>query len=107
MTDSTFHVPNGNVISCVSFNYCILENTMKKFWGFDSWSSGSAFVSGAGDLSFKFRAVKSDTVLPTARHRCDVSSKEAVLPGRNDAEMSPVNSLQASAYYSEHNKDLI
>ena len=24
--------------------------------------------------------VKSDTVLPTARHRCDVSSKGAVLP---------------------------
>ena len=26
-------------------------------------------------------SVKSDTVLPTARHRCDISSKEAVLPG--------------------------
>ena len=32
---------------------------------------------------------KSDTVLPTARHRCDISSKGAVLPGRNDAEMGP------------------
>ena len=36
--------------------------------------------------------VKSDVVLPTARHRCDISSKEAVLPGRNDAEMGPANS---------------
>ena len=53
--------------------------------------------------------VKSDTVLPTARHRCDVSSNGAVLPGRNDAEMGPANSLHASAYYSEYNEriDLI
>ena len=46
--------------------------------------------------------VKSDTVLPTARHRCNISSKGAVLPGRNDAEMGPANSLHASAYYSEY-----
>ena len=39
--------------------------------------------------------VKSDTVLPTARHRCDISSKGAVLPGRNDAETGPANSLHA------------
>ena len=53
--------------------------------------------------------VKSDAVLPTARHRCNISSKEAALPGRNDAEMGPANSLHASAYYSEYNKrfDLI
>ena len=31
--------------------------------------------------------VKSNTELPTARHRCYISSKEAVLPGRNDVEM--------------------
>ena len=43
------------------------------------------------------RLVKSDTVLPTARHRCDISSKGAVLPGRNDAENGPANSLHASA----------
>ena len=48
--------------------------------------------------------VKSDTVLPTARHRCDISSKEAVLPGRNDSEMDPANSLHASGYYSEYNE---
>ena len=53
--------------------------------------------------------VKSDTMLPTARHRCDISSKEAVLPRRNDAETGPANSLHASAYYSEYNErfDLI
>ena len=46
--------------------------------------------------------VKSDTVLPTARHRCDIYSKGAVLPGRNEVEMDPANSLHASAYYSEY-----
>ena len=53
--------------------------------------------------------VKSDTVLLTARHLCDVSSNGAVLPGRNDTEMGPANSLHASAYYSEYNErfDLI
>ena len=80
--------------------------------------TGNAFVSGAGGLRFKSQAGqighsvangspplrKSDTVLPTARHRCDISSKEAVLPGRNDAEMGPANSLHASAYYSDYTK---
>ena len=41
--------------------------------------------------------VKSDTALPTARHRCNISLKRAVLPGRNDAEMGPANLLHASA----------
>ena len=50
------------------------------------------------------RNEKSDRVLPTARHHCDISSKGAVLPGRNDAEMGPANSLHASAYYSEYNE---
>ena len=48
--------------------------------------------------------VKSDTVLPTAYHRCDIFSKRAVLPGRNDAEMGPANSLHDSTYHSEYNK---
>ena len=43
-------------------------------------------------------------MLPTARHHCDISSKEAALFGRNDAEMGPVNSLHASAYYIEYNE---
>ena len=38
----------------------------------------------------------------SARHRCDISSNGAVLPGRNDADMGPANSLHASAYYSEY-----
>ena len=33
--------------------------------------------------------VKSDIVLQTARHRCDISWKGAALPGRKDAEMGP------------------
>ena len=40
--------------------------------------------------------VKSEAVLPMARYRCDISSKEVVLPERNDAEMGPANSLHAS-----------
>ena len=47
---------------------------------------------------------KSDTVLPTARHRCDIFSKGTVSPGRNDAEMAPTNLLHVSAYYSEYNE---
>ena len=41
--------------------------------------------------------VKLDTVLRTACHRCYVSSKGVVLPGRNEAEMGPANSLHATA----------
>ena len=41
--------------------------------------------------------IKLDTVLPAARYRCDVSSKGAVLPGRNDATEGPANSFHASA----------
>ena len=33
--------------------------------------------------------VKSDTLSPTARHRCDISLKRAVLLGRDDAEIDP------------------
>ena len=55
-----------------------------------SWSSGNAFVSGAGGLRFKPQA-KFDPELPTARHRCDISSKEAVLLELNHAEMGLAN----------------
>ena len=48
--------------------------------------------------------VKSDAVLPTFRLRFDISLEETVLPGRNDAEMGPANSLHVSAYYIEYNK---
>ena len=41
--------------------------------------------------------VKSDVELPTARHRCNISSKETVLPGGHGADMSPANSLHVSA----------
>ena len=32
MTDSTFLIPKRYVVSHLSFNYCILENTTKSFW---------------------------------------------------------------------------
>ena len=76
------------------------------------WSVGELAASRAVTRSSLEREVrgsnlgpvKSDTVLPTARHRCDISSKGAVLLGRNDAEMGPAKSLHASAYYSEYNE---
>ena len=37
-------------------------------------------------------------MLPTVRHRSDISSNGAPLAGRNDAEMGPAKSLHASAY---------
>ena len=40
---------------------------------------------------------KPDTELHTARHRCNISSKEALLRGCYDANMGPGNSLHASA----------
>ena len=51
--------------------------------------------------------VKSDTVLPTARHRFEISSKGAVFPGRNDVEMGPANSLHAPRNTASIMKDLI
>ena len=63
--------------------------------------------SWSGDASP--RVLPTIWVLPTARHRCDISSKGAVLPRRNDAEMGPDNSLHALALCSKYNKkfDLI
>ena len=57
-------------------------------------SSGNALVSGAGGLRFKSRAGQ---IGHRVRHRCDNTSKEAVLPGRNDAEKSLPNLLHAFA----------
>ena len=42
--------------------------------------------------SSNLEPVKSDTVLLTAHHCCDISAKGAVLPGRNDTETGPANS---------------
>ena len=53
--------------------------------------------------------VKLNTVLPTARHRCDISAKVAVLPGTTTWKWAPTNSIHALAYYSKCNErfDLI
>ena len=50
------------------------------------------FVSVVEGLRFKFRASQLSTVLPTARHRRDISLEEAVLPGRNNVETGRANS---------------
>ena len=59
-----------------------------------SRSSGNIFVYSAGSLDSNLSHVKSNTELPTARLRCDISLKGAVLPGHNDAEINHTNSLQ-------------
>ena len=69
------------------------------------WSSGNAFVSGAGGLRFKSRAGQTEPVSSTIRHRRNIFFKEAVLPGCNDAEIGPSNSLHPLAYYSEYNEE--
>ena len=45
-------------------------------------------------------------MLPTAHHRCDISSKGAALPRRNEAETDPAHSFHASALYSKYNERL-
>ena len=73
-----------------------------------SWSSGKPFVSGARGLGFISWVGQIGLWLSTARHRCNIP-KGAVLPGRNDAEMGPANSLHAFVLYSEYKErfDLI
>ena len=44
-----------------------------------SWSSGNAFVSGAGGLRFKSRGGQIGHSVANARHRCNISSKGAVV----------------------------
>ena len=69
----------------------------------------NALVSGEGGLRFKSRTSQIGHSVTNGSPPLRLSSKEAVLPGRNDAEMGPANSLYASAYYSEYNErfDLI
>ena len=57
----------------------------------------NAFVSRVGGLKSSLGPVKSITVLPTDRHRGNISLEEVVLSRRNDAKMGPANSLHASA----------
>ena len=35
MTDSTLQIPKSYVVSHLSFNYCILEDTIKSFMGLE------------------------------------------------------------------------
>ena len=57
--------------------------------------------------SLNLGRVKSDTVLPTVRHRCDISSKEAVLPGCNDPDMGPQTRCTLRRNTAHIIKDLI
>ena len=63
-----------------------------------SWSSGHAFVSGAGGPWFKSRAAQIGqsvaNALPSLRHFFE---RSCVARRRNDVEMGPANSLHASA----------
>ena len=53
------------------------------------------------------RPVKLDTLLPTTRQRCDISSKETVLPGRNDADVVPPTRYKLRRFTASIIKDLI
>ena len=61
-------------------------------------------VYGAGGLRFESWASQIGhrvaSGLPLLQH----SLEGTVLPGRNNTEMGPINSLHASAYYSEYNE---
>ena len=76
-----------------------------------SWSSNGRTVmrlSLEGEVcGSNLGPAKSGTVLPTARHRRNVSSQGTVLPERNDAEMAAANLLQQSRNTASIIKDLI
>ena len=88
---------------------CLEVSVVWKFVRPASWSSSNAFFSVAEGLRFESRAGQIGHNVANGQPRCDISSKGAVLPGRNDAEMGLVNSLHALACYSECNErfDLI
>ena len=50
--------------------------------------------------------VKSNKMLPMTRYHCNISSKGAALPGRNEGEMGLANSLHASRNATSIMKDL-
>ena len=52
------------------------------------WLSCKALAIGAGGLGFDYRAGQIDTVSPTTRHRCDVSS-ELCSPGAQPRRWAP------------------
>ena len=71
---------------------------------FFSWSSGKAFIYGAGGLRFNTRAGQIGHSVangsPTLQHffaGLPERSDGAGLPGRSDAEMGPANSFHTSA----------
>ena len=63
-----------------------------------SWSTGNAFVTGAGGLRFKSQAGQIGHSVsngsPPLRH---LFERSCVARRRNDAEIGPANSLYASA----------
>ena len=71
---------------------------IKRIIYYTSWSSSNAFVFGAEGQKFKSRAVQiGHSVVNSLPPQRSFSSKEAVLPGSNDAESGPANLLHASA----------
>ena len=69
----------------------IVIDTVGSFVQVASWSSGNAFVFGAGGQRLKSRPGRIGHSVATARHRCDISSNGTAMPGRNEAEMGPAN----------------
>ena len=65
------------------------------------------FVSEAGSLRFISRARQMGHIIANVSRRWDISSKEAVLPRRNDAEMDPQNRCTLLRITARIMKDLI
>ena len=81
--------PTGNIRTCV---ITVSVQSKKK-----SFVCCSKLRYCNGTWQFESLSFKSYKVMQTACNRLNISSKEAVLSGRNNTEMYPVNSLQASA----------
>ena len=84
----------------------VIWGTQAVIWGTRPRNTlrGVGPVSGAGGLRFKSRASQIKYSVATARRRCDISSKGAVLLKRSDAEMGLANTLHASAQYNEYHE---
>ena len=87
----------GTQSSLGGHNFCLGAQAV--IWGGTARNASrdASPVSGAGGLTFKSRACQIRYSVATARHRCNISSKEAVLLRRNNEEMGLANSLHAAA----------
>ena len=93
-----------------SYSFHMIQMVEGKNKANDNWPVGRAVTRSSLEREVcdsYLRPVKSNSVLPTARHRCDISSKGAELPRRNDAEMGPAISYMLWHNTASITKDVI